>query len=165
MASPKTSSSPSRAASVSPSFVYLLLVMRLFFVLLGITMFLLNAWFLYYMDRMERDGCKCAQGWKRSFMQFSLIAFLSMAVVSLFINVSGHWLGVSVLFQALTIAYVIVTRSFISDVKSDHCQCAETKAFRVLDLVNMIQLVLLGIALAAAVILTVRMSMASGTRH
>ena len=158
MASSRNAIRNGSSGTISPAFIYMLLLMRILFVALGIAMFLLNAWFLYYMDQLERSGCKCAQGWKRTFIQFSLIAFILMAVVSTFVNVDGHWFGIAVLFQALTIAYVIVTRSFIVEVKSDKCLCAETKAFRVLDIVNMIQLVLLGVSLVAALILIVRMT-------
>jgi hypothetical protein len=162
MAGPSTTSrrSTTTLAAHASKYVWLQAALRLFFVLLGAAMFLLNAWFLYYMDRLERDGCKCAQGWKRTFIQISLIAFLFMALVSIFVNVEGHWFVVAVLFQALTISYVLITRQFITEIKSEQCLCAETPAFKVLDVVNMAQLVLLATSMVAAFIIVTRMATA-----
>lgn len=144
----------------SASFGVLILTLRIFVVLLSVAMILLNAWFLYYMDRLERDGCKCAQGWKRSFIQFSLMVFIALAVLSYFVNVrGGKWFGIGLMLQAITIAYVLVTREFIHDIKEDHCLCAETPAFKVLNFVNIVQLLILGVSILYAFYILVRIAL------
>ena len=85
-----------KAGTSDVNFGHLIFAVRILVILFNITMIILNAWFLYYMDQLERDGCKCAQGWKMTFVQASLILFITIAILSFFINVNvkGRWFAV-----------------------------------------------------------------------
>ena len=115
--------------------------------LAGLGMIALNAWFLFYVDRLEKRGCKCAMGWRRRFIEVSLLLFVIMQAIGLFVNWQDHFLWLSLAYQLLYISYVFVTREFIQEMKSSACECAETEAFEWLDVVNIIQIALLALAL------------------
>ena len=101
----------------------------------------LNAYFLYYVDQLRRGGCACADGWKRSFMEASLVFFIVWAVVSMFTRVTATWL--MLVTTLVMLAYVVVARMFIEDVKRNDCRCAENNAFAFLNVWNWIQIAML----------------------
>jgi hypothetical protein len=99
-----------------------------------------NAYFLYYVDQLSRTGCQCALGWHRTFMEFSLVAFIIMTFVAMaapMLMLTSPWLRLAML--VLSVAYIIVARMFIHEVR----QCAELRAFEVLNVWNWIQIALL----------------------
>lgn len=129
-----------------------LMLLRAIMILLPLAMLVINAYFLYYMDRLERDGCRCSMGWKRTFIEASLIVWMVAVVVQLFMSIESTWFWIGPLVQIIILANIFVTRSFISQIKSEHCKCAETKAFKMLNIVNAVQLGLLAAALAILII-------------
>jgi hypothetical protein len=122
---------------------------RGFFLILSLAVVVLNAWFLYYVDELKRRGCQCALGWRRTFMQASLMVFILMGILGFVMDWKKHFLWLAALFNLITIAYVIVTREFINDIKGSSCKCAETDAFEVLGIVNIIQIFFLVLAVVA----------------
>jgi hypothetical protein len=148
------------AASMPRGFANYIAFVRVIFFVLSLGMIALNAWFLYYVDQLEKRGCKCAFGWRRQVMEGSLALFIIMSIVSLFVDWAGHFPLLSILYMAVLFMYIVVARGFISQMKETHCECAETDAFRVLDVVNWIQLyfvavVVLAIVLKVAYLITV----------
>ena len=124
-------------------------VMRIVFLLLNLGIVVLNAYFLYYVYQIEESGCRCALGWRRSFIEVSLGLFVIMGIVGLVVDWEDHFMWLSALYNGLIIAYLFVTREYINDMKSHHCDCAQTKAFGVLNVVNIIGLFLLAVTLLA----------------
>ena len=111
--------------------------LRIFAVLVNVAFILLNAWFLMYVYELEKRGCKCAIGWRRSFMELMMAVYVVMGVVTCFGPVAPV---VSLLLAPLSLIYVIVTRQFINQMDSTACTCAETEAFKVLNVINWIQI-------------------------
>lgn len=118
-------------------------VVRFFATLVSILMIVLNVWFLYYVEQIKAQGCSCALGWRRTFMQASLIAFVVFGIAGMFERLGKTFPILGLLLGLLSIAYIVVTRQFIHEIKRSHCQCAETKAFEVLDYLNAFQMFLL----------------------
>lgn len=145
---------------VMRSYATFVRVVRIIFILLGLGMIVLNSYFLYYMHQLETHGCKCALGWRRQFIQVSLALFIMLQLVGFAVDWQSHFMWLAIAYQALFISYVFITRSFIHDVRKANCGCATTTPFRVLDYVNIIQIVslavmLLVLLLAVAYYLTV----------
>lgn len=132
-----------------------LAVFRAMMVVLSVAMLAINAYFLYYMDRLERDGCKCAQGWKRTFVEGSLILWLASAVIHIFVGLDSTWFWVGPIVQLVILANIFVTRAFIMQIKSGQCACAKTDAFKLLNIVNGVQLGFLAAALLIIIIVLV----------
>ena len=132
-----------------------LAMVRIAMVVVALAMLVINAYFLHYMDRLERDGCKCSQGWKRTFIEGSLIVWLTAAVVQLFVGLESTWFWIGPLVQLVILANIFVTRSFIMQIKSGSCTCAKTEAFKVLDIVNSVQLAVLAVSLSMVIFVLV----------
>lgn len=143
-----TSLAPGKKGVYAPTIA----IMRVIIVVVSLFMLAINAYFLYYMDRLERDGCKCSQGWKRTFIEISLIVWLTSAVINIFVDLNSTWFWIGPIIQLIILANIFVTRAFIIQIKSGNCECAKTKAFRILNIVNIVQLVLLAIALLSVIV-------------
>ncbi|GAX85682.1 hypothetical protein CEUSTIGMA_g13096.t1 [Chlamydomonas eustigma] len=104
---------------------------------LSVVMLILNAWFLYYVYELEKRGCKCALGWRRTFIEVYLALFFLSIVVGFFLSVDGgKWMALAM--SILLLVYVVVTRQFIDQMRQTHCTCAETDAFNWLNIINWI---------------------------
>jgi hypothetical protein len=107
----------------------------------------LNSMFLYYLSSLNRETCACAFNWRRVYVATSLVVFLAMSVVNAVAASQTQPNGVlSVLSLALfpfVISYVIVTRQYVVGIQDASCECAETTPFRLLKVVNIIQIALL----------------------
>lgn len=121
------------------------LAIKLIVLFISIGFFALNVWFLTYVYELEKKGCKCAMGWRRQFMEFTLALIVLLTIVGLFINWPANFMWLALAYQALIIVYIFVTRGFINDMNESRCDCAHTDAFKWLNVVNIIQLVYLAI--------------------
>ena len=146
-------SSTSPAGKVAKGFATYVKAMRVLALLLNVGMIVLNAYFLFYIYQIEKEGCKCSLGWRRTFIEVSLGLFVLMGILGLAVDWGEHFAWLSALYNGLIIAYIVVTRDYINEIRSHHCQCAQKKAFEVLNVVNIIGLFLLGVALLGVVIL------------
>ena len=130
----------------------LVAIARVVFAVLVVTMIALNMWFLYYVEQLKAKGCKCALGWRRTFIQASLFLFIALAIVGLFVNWKNYFMWLNLAVTVIFIAYVVITREFIIDVKSASCKCAETAAFKTLDVVNILQIALMVVSVVGNLI-------------
>lgn len=124
------------------------LALKLVVLLISIGFFALNVWFLTYVYELEKKGCKCALGWRRQFMEFTLGLIIILTIVGLFINWPAHFVWLALAYQALIIVYIFVTRGFINEMNDSKCVCARTEAFKWLNIVNIVQLVYLALIFA-----------------
>ena len=120
-------------------------------VVLSLAMIALNAMFLYYMDQLKRDGCKCAMNWRRMFAEGTLALLVVVGLADMFgYNITNVW--VRMLTAVVFVSYVVITRQFIHMVQETHCSCANSKTFAVLNIVNYIQIAVLCFVLLEVVI-------------
>lgn len=120
----------------------------------SIAMIALNAFFLNYAYQLGHHGCTCAQTWRRKYIEFTLVLFILVGAASL-VGWRSHVPWVGMLLLAVTIAYVVVTRLFIEDVQDKKCECAQTIAFDALNIVNIINMVSLGIVALGVVVMII----------
>ena len=125
---------------------------RITVMLLAFAMIVLNTWFLYYVEQIKMHGCTCAMVWQRTFMQASLITFIVLGTIGLFVNWSRHFVWLALLVNLLAITYVFVTRSFIFEIEKTHCKCAESAAYEVIGWLNVFQITMLVLALVAVML-------------
>ncbi len=107
----------------------------------------LNVLFLYYTNKLDKDGCKCAMRWERIFMMVSLIFFIALGLIStLYYLKLPIWLGL--VNSIVIVSYLIITRKFINEMKRDKCKCAtKNKIFKILDVYNIIQFAMLALSI------------------
>lgn len=105
--------------------------------------------FIYIRD-LEKTGCECAIDWKSDFILVYICIFLPIACWNAFAPFSytvGAFIGV------LTLAFIIIVLIYIHDLKKKKCECSESKVRDVLEIVNYIQLGLLGLITLAGIYL------------
>lgn len=100
-------------------------------------------------------------GWRRNVMEGALALFVLVSIIGLFVNnLQAHFPLLGLMFFGITLAYIFVARDFITQIKGTHCDCAQSQAFEVLNVVNWIQLffvanVMLSVFLKIAFMVTV----------
>lgn len=123
------------------------------FSILALIFFALNCWFYYAIDKMQKNGCKCAEGWRRNFIEFMLAVFVILFIVGLIVPVNRYMVGIlALLYLGLVVAYIVITRQFIDSMYATDCTCAETKALWWLGFINVVQIVFLFIAVLIALL-------------
>lgn len=110
-------------------------------ILLLILIIWLHIYFLWYIDQLKNIGCKCAFGWKRSFIEIALIVIIAAQIWSLFSTKIP--VGVRIFVSLMTLAYIVVARMFINKVKSEGCDCAQTRPLYWMNLYNWVQIAFL----------------------
>ena len=84
------------------------------FSIFALIFFLLNVWFLYAVDKLGKNGCKCAEGWRRSFIEFMLAVFVILFIVGLIFPIGTYMVGILLfVYFAFFVAYIIITRQFM----------------------------------------------------
>ena len=137
------------------SYAAYIMALRAFFMALSVGMIVLNAYFLYYTYQLDKPGsaCLCSLGWRRSFIEASLLMFVVVGIVGLVVDWEDHFLWLSALYYGVIVAYLLVTRDFIRKMEHTQCGCAESRAFQLLNVVNVVGLFVLGVAIFALVAL------------
>jgi hypothetical protein len=123
-------------------------------VISSIVMVFLNSLFLYFTYELEKQGCECAMNWQRMFMMISLLVFITYSLFLILAMRVPVWAALGML--ALMISYVIITRNFIIKMKHESCKCATSnKIFKILDVFNWVQIVLLTIWIILAITIVI----------
>lgn len=117
---------------------------RTAFSIIALIFFALNCWFVYSIDKLQKVGCKCAEGWRRSFIEFMLAVFIVLFIAGLIFPVGKYMIGIlAVVYFALVVAYIVITRQFIDSMHDTNCTCADTNAIWWLGFVNIAQIIFL----------------------
>ena len=117
-------------------------ILFLMLVLIQIAWIMLFAYFLHYFQKLKEVGCKCAIGWRSKVLQVVMLSMIGLLVLQMALR--GKYGGVLSLVQfLLVITFIVVTRQFLHATRSTQCVCAQTTAFRALDIVNIIMIFML----------------------
>lgn len=127
---------------------------RSFILVLSLVFFALNCWFLYYIDHLQKKGCKCAESWRRSFMEFMLAVYVVLFLVGLIFPINHILVGfLLIAYAILVVTYIVITRQFIDLMSESNCTCAtDSEAFWWLGFINIINIVVLFIIVLFALI-------------
>ena len=135
---------------------------RILSVVVSLGIIALNSVFLYYTYELEQNGCECAMNWRRRFMEMCLFLFVALGIANLLGWRENVW--VWLLFAALFVAFVIVTREFVNLMKSKSCACAQrSDVFKVLDVWNMFLIFWLVLVVIRVIFVVSAMSAMSST--
>ena len=122
------------------------------FSILALVFFALNCYFLWFVDHIGKSGCKCAESWRRKYIEFMLAVFVILFLVGLLFPVNRYMVGIlSLVYFGLVVAYIVITRQFIDSMSSARCTCAtDSNAFWWLGAINTLQIIFLFIAVLFA---------------
>lgn len=101
-----------------------------------------------YIRRLEKTGCECAIDWKSDFILVYICIFLPIACWNAF---APFPYTVGAFIGALTLAFIIIVLIYIHDLKKKKCDCSKSTVRDVLEIVNYIQLGLLGLIMLAGI--------------
>ena len=121
---------------------------------------------LTYIMKLEKIGCKCSEGWKRTFIKYYIIVILVFLVIQMFefklpIEISLITSFVKILF---TIAFVFIVFNYVNYLKETKCQCSIDVKRDVLEIFNYIQMFLLIIVFVIMIYTMFVVSHAMGTK-
>ena len=93
---------------------------------------LIGGTIIYYLNYLEKIGCKCALTFQRNYIFYYTIAFFTMNLITLFFQsyyrkISIMLLPVSLTFLIASIINIIYTIEFVEDMKKKNCKCSESK--------------------------------------
>lgn len=101
-----------------------------FFVLLVSVVFFV--WFIAYLVKLEKIGCECALTWKRQY----IIAYLVISLLwKLLLIVTPQFPGkelASIVLLGLGLMFIIVTVTYVRELKQKKCECSNTVTREVL---------------------------------
>lgn len=104
---------------------------------------------LFYIYKLEQIGCECSKDWRRDFIKFFIIFMIVIFVLRMFDLWSPA--GVPPVLMTLqfvaVLFFVAVVFQYVHELKVKKCQCSEDLARDVLEVVNYVQMFLLGLAL------------------
>jgi len=116
--------------------------MYLITLMVQIAVIVLFAYFIHYFKQLKQEQCTCALSWRTKLLQFVLMGMILIMVARMFLR--GKWDNIlSMVALIMSLTFILVTFQFSMKVRKDQCECAMTPAFRVLDIVNMVQVFLL----------------------
>lgn len=145
VAPPLASSKPTYAASIMMAKILTFVFISFFLIL--------NSWFLMYVDRLASKECKCAHSWHRSVLQGVFVALILTGISTLLFS---HMLPFMHIIQGIlvivNIVYVITAFLFVQRIKKESCACAQTTAFKVINLINILYIILIALGIVAGVV-------------
>ena len=100
------------------------------------------AWIWAYLRRLERTGCECARGFRRSF----IMVFLALRVLAVAASlVAGPEVAapLAMVMVPLDVVFVILTLQYVHRLKTTKCQCSDGLARDVLATVAIIDAALM----------------------
>jgi hypothetical protein len=147
VAPPLASSKPTYATSIMMAKIVTFVFISFFLVL--------NSWFLMYVDRLASKECKCAHSWHRSVLQGVFVALILTGISTLLFS---HMLPFMHIIQGILViinlVYIVTAFLFVQRIKKENCACAQTTAFKVINFINIVYIILLALAIVARVVMT-----------
>jgi hypothetical protein len=137
---------PPTLAAPTNATIHAVMLVTLIQQILWIVLF---SYFLYYFQYLKAIQCKCAIGWRNSVLQAVLIGMILMFVLRMYLR-GQRVVLLSIIQFAMIITFIIVSRQFLNKTRNMNCECAYVRAFRVLDIVNIIMIFLLVLALLSS---------------
>lgn len=124
--------------------------MYLIALMLQIAWIVMLAYFLHYFVQLKQSECTCALSWRTTLLRALLAGMIVILVLNLFLR--GSYMNIlSILQFAVVVTFIVVAFQFSRSVRRDGCYCAQTTAFRVLDIVNMVMLIVLSLSIIVQV--------------
>ena len=109
---------------------------------------ILYTYVFMYIRELEKTGCECSRDWKRDFIYLYVCIFIPFVIIRIFHVLPGV---ITSLLGALTIAFIIIVFLYIHELKKKKCECSVSDTRKVLEIVNYVQLGLLGLIIIVTI--------------
>lgn len=115
----------------------------------GLTLILaaMFIWFLVYLLKLEKTGCKCALTWRRQFIIVYIIVVLTYNVFLIGYPKLGQHVVVMLTMTIMLLMFIVFTLQYITELKRTKCECSEDSARTVLQYYAILTAIVMGIAL------------------
>ena len=109
---------------------------------------ILYTYVFMYIRELEKTGCECSRDWKRDFIYIYVCIIIPFAIIRIFHVLPGL---ITSIIGALTIAFIIIVFLYIHELKKKKCECSVSDTRKVLEIVNYVQLGLLGLIIIVTI--------------
>ena len=92
-----------------------------------------NIWFLVYLIKLEKEGCKCSLDWRRYYIIAYIFVLIGWNVFNLVYPLQSN-LIFSIVMVCAAITFIVFTFQYLNLLKSRKCNCSEDIAKRVLNI-------------------------------
>ena len=126
------------------------------FAIIAIAMTMLQAYMLAYVVHLEKLGCECAMDWRRNYIMWYLVFSIALTFINLFMGFVLRKplpIGVGALSTLASIMFIVFALQYVHRLKKEKCECSVGTARDVLQVVAIIDVVLLGLVVLAALTL------------
>lgn len=128
------------------------------------------SWIAYYLYQLYASGCKCALGWKHTFLSVYIGYIIMVYAVQVFMPIPQYMSAVWIMGLSLlsSLIYLLVAWSYVRELENNHmCGCSEhtaRKTWKWLIILGAVALavVILGLIFIGLVVVT-SMSSANAT--
>lgn len=100
-----------------------------------------------YILKLEKIGCECALDWRRTFIQYYIIVLVLVALSQIANIFTTLPIIVKICLLFGSIAFITITFLYVRDLKKKKCECSDETARDVLEIVNYIQIGIVGFVL------------------
>jgi hypothetical protein len=132
--------------SKKASYASAMLMAKLVVFVLWSLFLVLNSWFLMYVDRLSTNKCECAMTWHRKVLQgvfTALVVIGATMIILLFTHMLPFFHFIQAVLFIVNIVYIITAFLFVRRIKHEKCACAQTAAFKVINIINIIYIVMI----------------------
>lgn len=91
----------------------------------------LFSWFYYYLDKLEKIGCKCALNNTRTLLMVSIGLIVVLRLVDAFIPLPSL---PQLILSASSVAFVVLAFVYIKHLKTEKCKCSETSTRKIMEI-------------------------------
>lgn len=134
----KKSSNESQPINLTTSIIFAMIVQ----IILSIIVLVIFTGAFLWIQKLEKMNCKCSEDWKRDFIKVYLYYILGMFIVNLILAVLFNtnirfflynnlprfiFTFIQIFIFAFGIINIIVSITYINDLKVNRCECSESE--------------------------------------
>ena len=116
---------------------------------------------LYYLNKLETIGCKCAMNYKRTYIMHYTIFNLGFGAASLvsggrlidYIEKSSFAIPIILVLAVAGITNIVFTLMYVEELKKDNCECSESVFRTMMYILSIIGAVVWGLVIVLLLML------------
>lgn len=126
--------------------------MKVLALVLDLLLIIFWAFVVTYVMRLENIGCDCSKDWKRDYIKYYLLVIIPIMILKLFVSLPVALASLTFVFG---LTFVFVVFAYIQELRKKKCECSEAPIRDILEIVNYIQIFLVGFALILILVVAV----------
>lgn len=126
--------------------------MKALALVLDLLLIIFWAFVVNYVIRLENIGCDCSKNWKRDYIKYYLLVIIPIMILRLFVSLPVALASLTLVFG---LTFVFVVFAYIQELRKKKCECSEAPIRDILEIVNYIQIFLVGFVLILMLVIAI----------